>query len=44
MFDLLGIAVEDNLLETLINVLSVIVALDVFSLVAYLISSSKGVK
>lgn len=44
MFDLLGIYVENSLVETLINVLSVIVALDIFSLVAYLISNSKGVK
>lgn len=44
MTDLLNIVVEDNLLHTMVNLVSLIVALDVFCIVGCLISNVRGGK
>lgn len=42
MFDLLQVYVEHDLLQTFVNVLSFVVALDVITIVGALFFSSKG--
>lgn len=42
MFDLLQVYVENDLLQTFVNVISFVVALDVITIVASLLFNSKG--
>lgn len=43
MFDILDVFVENNLLQTFVNVLSFVVALDVVTIIGALFSNAKGV-